>query len=239
MMNDAARRLGMTKSRFNTPNGWPDEGRTYATANDLVVLSRAMMAHHPQLYRRFSGATSFQWRDRTLKSHDPVTGVVPGADGIKTGYTREAGYNFLGSAERGERRLVMVLAKTRSADQRAQAARALLEWGFSAWKTRPLFRNGEIVAAARVQGGAARQVELIADRAVYAVVPRQENPAISLRLVYRGPIRAPIAKGAEVAELEITVAGMEPGRIPLRAASAVATAGPMDRLWNGFMNLIS
>jgi len=239
LMNRWARRLGMTGSRFNTPNGWPDEGKTHVTARDLVKLARAMLARHPQLYRRFSGVKTFQWHDRMLKSHDPVTGVVPGADGIKTGYTREAGYNFLGSAARGDRRLVMVLAGARKHGQRDKAARALLEWGFSAWKTRPLFRSGESIATARVQGGDARRVELIADRAVYAVVAPGTDPKISLKLIYHGPIRAPIAKGEEVAELEIAVEGMAPGRIPLHAASTVATAGPLDRLWNGFMKLIS
>jgi len=239
LMNDAARRLGMTESHYHTPNGWPDEGKTYVSARDLVKLSRAMLTRYPQLYRRYSGHKTFQWHDRLLMSHDPATGVVQGADGIKTGWTRESGYNFLGSAERDGRRLVMVVGGSRSGKERAVAARALLEWGYSAWKARPLFHNGETVATARVQDGNSQSVGLVAGSDIYAVIPRESSAKISLNVVYRGPIEAPVAKGAEVAELVISVEGMDPGRVPLRAAATVRKAGPMDRLWNGLMNLIS
>lgn len=240
LMNDAARRLGMTGSHFHTPNGWPDEGQTYYTARDLVRLSDAMVRRYPQLYHRYSGHKTFAWQGRTLRSHDPTIGVVRGADGIKTGYTREAGYNFVGSAKRDDRRLVMVLAGAKSPGARAQAARTLLEWGFADWKVRPLFARGSTVATAKVQGGDSREVKLLADRDIHVSLPKDEGPAdISLSVHYRGPLRAPVARGAEVAELEIAVRGMAPSRIPLRAASDVRRAGPMDRLWNGFMNLIS
>jgi serine-type D-Ala-D-Ala carboxypeptidase (penicillin-binding protein 5/6) len=239
LMNDAAGRMGLTGSRFHTPSGWPDGGNTQVTAHDLAKISEAMLTRHPRLYRRYAGQKSFVWNGRTLTSHDPVSGVVPGADGIKTGHTHESGYSFLGSAERDGRRLVMVIAGARSIDERARAARAFLEWGYSAWQPRPLFRSGEIVAAARVQGGDSRTVGLVAARDIYAVIPRDGDTGISLKLVYRGPVRAPIAKGAEVAELEIAVEGMRAGRVPLRAAHAVGKAGPMDRLWNGLMKLAS
>jgi len=239
LMNDAARRLRMDGSRFNTPNGWPDEGQTYVTARDLVTLSDNMLKRYPRLYRRYFGQKSLVWHNRTLKNHDPVTGVVPGADGIKTGYTREAGFNFLGSAERDGRRLVMVVAGAKTSDERDKAARAFLEWGFSAWKGRPLFRTGETIGSAQVQGGDSRGVELVAGSDVHAAIPRAGSAKISLKIVYRGPLEAPVSKGAEVAELEIAVEGMEPSRVSLRAAHAVGKAGPMDRLGNGLINLIS
>ena len=109
LMNAQARRLGMEDSHFNTPNGWPDGGKTYVSAADLVKLARALITRHPALYRRYFGQKRMEWHHVTLQSHDPTVGVVAGADGIKTGYTREAGYNFLGSAERRGRRLVMVI----------------------------------------------------------------------------------------------------------------------------------
>jgi serine-type D-Ala-D-Ala carboxypeptidase (penicillin-binding protein 5/6) len=239
LMNEAAQRLNLTGSRFNTSNGWPDGGRTYVTARDLATLSQAMLTRYPGLYRRYAGNKTMVWKGRTLTSRDPVMGVVPGADGIKTGYTREAGYNFLGSAERDGRRLVMVIAGARSEDQRSRAARAFLEWGYSAWRMRPLWKSGDVVGEARVQGGDARSVGLVAPRDLHASLPRDGDEQIALKIVYRGPVHAPIAKGARIAELEIAVDGMEPGRVPLEAAHSVGAAGPMDRLWNGFMNLVS
>ena len=239
LMNAEARRLGMTHSRYATPNGWPDGGRTYVSAGDLVRLSRELLVRHRVGYHRYFGQRRMTWGGRTQQSHDPVTGVVAGADGIKTGFTREAGYNFLGSAERDGRRLVMVVAGAKSEAERAAASRALLEWGFSAWQKRALFGAGEVVASARVQQGDARRVPLRAPAAIHASIPAGTRPGIRLRVVYKGPLVAPVAKGAHVADLEIAVAGMAPSRVPLVAGKAVGTAGPFDRLLNGLMGLLS
>ena len=110
LMNAEARELGMINSYFATPNGWPDAGATYVSARDLVTLGGAMVGRYPELYHRYFGQKQLTWNGRTQLNKDPVTGIVAGADGIKTGHTAEAGYNFLGSAERDGRRLVMVVA---------------------------------------------------------------------------------------------------------------------------------
>lgn len=239
-MGQAAEELGMHDSHFATPSGWPDNGATYVSARDLVTLADAMIERHPAHYRRYFGQKQMQWHDATYYSHDPTVGVVPGADGIKTGHTDEAGYNFLGSAIRGGRRLVMVIAGAKSEDQRMQASRALLEWGFAAWDSRPLFAKGARVGEALVQGGDARQVGLIAARPISQSFAKAGAPGqISLKIVYRGPLQAPLEKGAAVAELEINAAGLPPSRVPLVTAEAVGKAGPLDRLWNGLMGLIS
>jgi D-alanyl-D-alanine carboxypeptidase (penicillin-binding protein 5/6) len=238
MMNREAHRLGMTQSSFATPNGWPDGGMTQVTAQDLVTLASALIRRHPGLYRHYFGQKSMTYDGVTQQNHDPTLGVVAGADGIKTGRTNEAGYNFLGSAERGGRRLVMVIGGSASGPQRAAASRALLEWGFSAWRTRPLFPAGATIGRARVQGGKARSVPLVAAGAVYAAMPRGTTQPVKLTLHYRGPIVAPIARDAPIAELEIDVLGQRPGRIPLYAGRAVSEAGPLDRLLNGLVGLI-
>lgn len=240
MMNAQARRLGMRDSHFHTPNGWPDEGQTWVSARDLVTLGDAMVTRHPVLYRRYFGQPALLWNGRRRENHDPITGVLPGADGIKTGYTREAGFNFLGSAVRDGRRLFVVIAGAPTAEARAGASRALLEWGFAAWRARPLYAPGSIVGKARVQGGAARSVPLRVERAVSAAVPAgQPGKPVSVRIVYQGPLVAPVARGTKVAELEIVVDGTGAGRIPLVAAADVAKAGPLDRLLNGVMGLVS
>lgn len=243
MMNDAARRLGMSRSHFHTPNGWMDEGRTYVTARDLTRLADAMITRYPELYREFSGHKRWYWQGHAgevaMRSHDPTIGVVPGADGIKTGYTREAGFNFLGTAERGGRRLVMVLAGSPTTPVRDAAARALLEWGFGAWTARHLFDKGQPIAQAQVQDGASPSIPLVANREVHATMPSGSSPAIRLIAHYRGPLVAPIRKGDVVGELEIRVQGLAPGRVPLHAGRDVGKAGVLDRLRNGLINLVS
>lgn len=240
-MNDAARRLGMTRSHYNTPNGWMDDGHTYVTASDLVRLADAMITRYPALYREFSGHKHWFWHgqagDVLMRSHDPTVGVVPGADGIKTGYTREAGYNFLGTAERGGRRLVIVLAGSPTTPVRDAAAQALLEWGFSAWSPRHLFDKGQTIAQARVQGGDVLKLPLVANREVHATLPRGSQRAIALTVRYKGALKAPIRKGEQVGELEVRVQGLAPGHVPLYAGRDVAKAGVLDRIRNGLINL--
>jgi D-alanyl-D-alanine carboxypeptidase (penicillin-binding protein 5/6) len=238
LMNAEAARLGMTNSHFATPNGWPDNGATYVSARDMIRLGDAIITRHGDLYRRYFGQKQFTWNNVTQQNHDPTVGVVPGADGIKTGHTNEAGFNFLGSAERDGRRLIMVVGGAKSEDQRTAASRALLEWGFSAWQSRPLFASGAKVGEAMVQDGDMRQVDLVAARSIAATLPNGIGKVAALRIVYLGPLRAPLAKGAEVAELEIQADGMPPSRVPLVTARAVGKAGLLDRLRNGLMGLI-
>lgn len=244
MMNGTARRLGMTGSHFATPNGWPDGGATRVSARDLVVLGDALITRHPLQYRRYFGQKRMTWNGVAQQSHDPTVGVVAGADGIKTGHTNEAGYNFLGSAVRGGRRLIMVVGGARSEAERAAASRALLEWGFAEWHARPLFARGAWVAEARVQNGEAGTVPLVADRAIAFVLPKSWDGGglavrPTIRLSYKGPLVAPIAKGAQVAELQINGGGTPSRRLPLYAAEAVGRAGPFDRLLNGLTGLFS
>lgn len=239
LMNEHARKLGMNDSHFATPSGWPDGGKTYVSARDLGKLAEALITRHPELYRRYFGHKRMTFDGVEQQSHDPTVGVVRGADGIKTGHTDEAGYNFLGSAERDGRRLIMVVGGARSETERAVASRELLEWGFGEWEARPLFSSGRQVASARVQNGAARTVPLVANRAIAVVERRHLGFSPSLRVIYRGPLVAPLAKGTQVAELEIRSGKSAPSRVPLYAGASVGEAGPLDRLVNGIVGLFS
>lgn len=237
-MNRRAASLGMRGSAFHTPNGWPDGGKTYVTARDMVRLARALIQDHPQLYARYFGKTGMDWQGQRFPNHDPFAGVVAGADGIKTGHTREAGYNFLGAVDRGGRRLVLVVGGVPSYAGRAHAARALAEWGYTAWESRPFVRQGQIIATARVQGGAARTVPLALARQFSLTVPKGAAPQITTRVVYDGPVPAPIAKGTALGALEVRIAGQPVHFLPLVAAQGVGTAGPVDRLVNGLLGLV-
>jgi serine-type D-Ala-D-Ala carboxypeptidase (penicillin-binding protein 5/6) len=238
-MNVQAQRLGMKNSHFATPNGWPDRGATFVSAQDLVHLAEALIYRHPKLYHRYFGQTAMDWHGRKLTSHDPFAGVVPGADGIKTGHTFEAGFNFLGSVERDGRRLVLVIAGAQNEDLRAKASRELVEWGYSVWDSRILAGEGARIGTAQVQGGNARTVPLIAPRRFTVAVPKGSSPTITTRIIYHGPLRAPIAKGTLVAELQVEIAGQSPNRLPLSAATSVGKARPLDRLINGLAGLVS
>jgi D-alanyl-D-alanine carboxypeptidase (penicillin-binding protein 5/6) len=234
LMNAEARKLGMTHSHFGTPNGWPDGGATYVSAGDMVKLGEALIERHPGLYHRYFGRKIMAWRGVSEASHDPTVGLVPGADGIKTGHTNESGYSFLGTAIRGDRRIMIVIGGASTEARRALAARELLEWGFAAWEARPLFAQGAVVDQAAVQGGEARAVGLVVQGGLHVTVPRGTRPKVTLTLRYRGPIVAPIAAGANVAELDVALDGRLAAQVQLVAAHQVA----IDRLANGLAGLL-
>ncbi len=233
-MNAKASAIGMRDSRFGTPNGWMDEGRTFTTARDLTTLAQAMITRHPSKYAHFVGAREFEYRGITQPNHDPISGVVDGADGIKTGFTNQAGYGFLGSAKRNGRRLVMVVAASPRAGVRNRAARDFIEWGFSAFESRRLFHQGAQIGFASVQGGDVRSVGLVARRPVRVAVPQGADAAIRLSIRYEGPIKAPVSEGEEVASLHIAINGEEVGSVPLITQHAVLEANAFQRVFNGF-----
>jgi len=234
LMNDNARKLGMTDTHFATPNGWPDEGQTFTTASDLARLAKALIERHPARFRRFIGKRQMRYRDITQSNRDPMIGRVEGADGIKTGYTNEAGFNYLGTAKRGDQRLIVVVAGADRGSDRARAARDLIEWGFGSFDRSILFRKGARVGSARVQDGGSRLVELVAERDVAINFPTGLQASLEATIIYDGPLRAPLVAGQKVATLEINAPGIAPARIALKAGHSVDKAGFFDRIANAF-----
>lgn len=238
-MNRAARAVGMTGSYFSTPNGWPDGGRTFTTANDLAKLAHAIITRHPDKFGYYIGRAGFDYKGIAQVNHDPMIGRVPGADGMKTGFTNESGFSYLGTAQRDGQRLVLVLAGVENGRLRGRLARAYIEWGFTAFGRSRLFAPGAVIGAARVQNGSARTVDLVARGPVAVNLPRGSAAKLAATIHYDGPLRAPLTAGAQVAMLKITAPGMAPASIPLFTANAVDTAGPLDRIVNAIAGLVS
>lgn len=235
LMNANARDLGMRNTHFGSANGFPDGGQTYTTASDLVLLGQAITQEHPGLYRRFFGHRTLRWRDITQGNHDPVTGRVIGADGMKTGYTNEAGFTFLGSAERDGRRLVMVLAGSPTERLRDTASREILEWGFDNFELTTLVEAGTIVGAAEVQDGNAARVNLRLPDDFAVALPVGSTPnRWKVSIVYRGPVQAPISSGEDIARLRLEIDGEIALEAPLEAVVDVPRADPIGRIANAF-----
>jgi len=239
LMNEHAAELGMRDTHFGTPNGWPDEGRTYTSARDLAILAEALVTRYRGLYQRYFGHRGMRYRDIAQDNHDPVTGVVEGADGMKTGFTRQSGYNFLGSAERDGRRLVMVVAAAPSASIRNSTARDLLRWGFDAFESRVILPAKLSVGHVRVQNGDVGKVALRTEGEIRASIPQERTSEVVLSIRYRGPIEAPIAEGQPVAFLRVEIPGQIPHEVPLVAAEPVARANVLERLRNGIVGLLT
>jgi D-alanyl-D-alanine carboxypeptidase (penicillin-binding protein 5/6) len=246
LMNEEAKRIGMTNSHFGNSNGWPDEGATFTTAHDLARLAEATIRETPDLYKKFYTQESFTW-GRTLGGNQPITqgnrnpllGKVAGADGLKTGHTEEAGYGFTGSAEQNGRRLIMVVAGLGSYNQRIDESVKFMNWGFRAWSSQPLFTKGEKVGLAKVQLGGEEEVQLVAPRDLAVTVPAGSTGNIRVKIVYQGPVKAPIRAGQHIADLVVATGDTPPQTMPLIAAAAVEEAGFFGRLWAGLASIFA
>jgi D-alanyl-D-alanine carboxypeptidase (penicillin-binding protein 5/6) len=253
LMNQQAQRLGLKNSHFGTANGWPDAGVTYVTARDLATLAAATIRDYPDLYKEFYAKPNFAW-GKTMgganinqENRDPILGRVAGADGLKTGHTEEAGYGFTGSAEQGGRRLVMVLAGMQSWNERVNQSIALMNWGFQAWRLKPLFAKGKRVDMAEVQGGSSSKVGLVAPRDLAVTVPlgvggilgqRTGGDAPPMKVVYEGPVKAPITAGQHIADLVVSPPGQDQQVLPLVAETDVGEAGFFGRIWASIKALL-
>jgi D-alanyl-D-alanine carboxypeptidase (penicillin-binding protein 5/6) len=245
-MNALAQKIGLTNSRFGTANGWPDNGVTYVSARDLATLARSEIENHYALYKKFYSQPSFTWgktlgsnQDITQQNRNPILGHVPGADGLKTGHTDEAGYGFTGSADQNGRRLIEVVAGLPSWNARVQESTRLIQWGFNAWAAKPLFQAGAKVGSAKVQLGSSSEVTLVAPHNLAVTVPAGlASGATSMKIRYQGPIAAPIAKGDHIADLVVTTPDTPPQIVPLVAGEDVGKAGFFGRIWLGLKSLI-
>ena len=227
-MNDKAREIGMASSTFRNATGWPDpEHRT--TCRDLARLAKRIIADFPEYYSYYN-ERSFRWNDITQENRNPALARVPGADGLKTGHTEEAGYGLTASAKRGERRLILVFNGLPTMRARAEESERLLEWGFREFENVSLFRAGEVVEEVPVHLGDRRTVPLVGARDVVVTLPRQWRRNLQARLRYDAPVAAPVARGRELGRLEVSGQGVPPMSLPLLAGADVNRLGLVPRI---------
>jgi D-alanyl-D-alanine carboxypeptidase (penicillin-binding protein 5/6) len=228
LLNEYGKRLGLKGSTFRNATGWPDPEHLM-TCRDLASLSRHLINDFPEYYGIFN-VRSFQWHGINQENRDPLLGRVAGADGLKTGHTDDGGYGLVGSAKRGERRLITVLNGMTSMRMRAEESERILEWGFREFENVVLFRASDTVEQAPVYLGDRATVPLVGGRDLVLTLPRQWRRNLAVKLRYDGPVPAPIAKGQEIGQLDVSGQGVPPMTLPLYAGADVAKLGVLSRI---------
>jgi D-alanyl-D-alanine carboxypeptidase (penicillin-binding protein 5/6) len=227
-MTERALELGMTDSHFANATGWPDPEQ-HMSAHDLVLLARRIIEHFPDYYAYFA-EEEFTWDGVKQRNRNPLLAMGIGADGLKTGHTEEAGFGLVGSAKRGDRRIVFMVGGLDSAQARAEEAERLANWAFRQFANETLYVKGQILGVADVWIGAAPQVTLTVAEDVIVTLPIGARKQIDARVTWDGPIEAPIAAGQRIATLTIRAPEAEPIEIPVVAAEDVARGGYLTRL---------
>src|SRR6202790_4938502 len=235
-MTKPSRELGMTQSTFANSNGLPDPGNKM-TVRELAKLARYVIRTYPDFYKLF-GEREFTWNKIRQQNRNPLLTSLEGADGLKTGFTKEGGYGMVGSAVQNGLRLIVVVNGLEDPDDRASEAKKMLEWGYRNFEARTLFAAQQPVGYAKVFGGESRTVRLSSPDPIKVMVQKNGTDKLIARVVYTGPVRAPIEAGQKVGVVRIWRGGNVPSQAPVYAPEAVGKGSTMRRAIDGASELV-
>jgi len=227
MMNEYAKRLGMKSSHFVNADGLPAAGH-YTTARDMATLANALVRDFPEDYKLFS-IREFLWNKIKQQNRNGLLERDASVDGMKTGHTESAGYCLVTGAQRDGMRLITVVMGAPSIRGREDASEALLNYGYTFFKTEKVHGAGDAVLKPRVYKSDAQYVTIGTPRDIYVTVARGQAGALktAARLL-KEPLIAPLTRNQAVGELTVTDAA---GEVIARSALVVLKAAPEGGLW--------
>lgn len=218
-MNDRARQLGLPKSTFVNSTGLPADGQR-TTVRELTQLALHIWREYPDLYLYY-GRDDFTWNKIAQKNRNPLLAMSIGADGLAVGLSEEAGYGIVGSVSHDGTRVIAAMSGLASDRERAEEARKLLDWGVRSFQKTEIFASNEMVGEAQVFGGAKSVVMLKAKAPIDVLLPIANRDKLTARIVYQGPISAPVEKGQPVGALRVWIGDTLSQETPLFAAESV------------------
>jgi D-alanyl-D-alanine carboxypeptidase (penicillin-binding protein 5/6) len=236
MMNKRARELGMQKAYFTNSTGLPDPAQK-VTVRELGRLARHVIRTYPDYYRYY-GEHEFTWNRIRQQNRNPLLTMNIGADGLKTGFTNDGGYGLVGSAVQSGLRLIVVVNGLKSAKERGDEAKRILDFGFKGFEARPLFNDGQVVGVAKTFGGSSGRVSLIGKGAISVLVPKNSSERLSAKIVYAGPVPAPVTLGQQVANLNVYRGDNLVLESPLYAAESIDRGNLRQRAFDAATELV-
>lgn len=228
LMNEYARRLGMSNTHFDDSTGLPSPTH-YTTAHDLALLASALLRDYPQYYHWFS-MRSFVWNNIRQENRNGLLGNDPTVDGMKTGHTDAAGFCLVTSAKRGNMRLIAVVLDSPSIKARETASAALLNYGFTFYESIDVERAGTTVLRPRVYKSSDQYYPVGPSRDVSIVIPRDEAGSIQTTALVDPRLVAPLSTTTPVGQLQIVVGGHPVQSVPLYPIRNIPQGGLWSRL---------
>ena len=225
-MNAKADEIGLKHSTFRNSTGLPDPNHKMSV-RDIAMLARYIIINHPDYFPIY-GERSFTWNEITQPNRNPLLVDYPGADGMKTGFTKEAGYGLVGTVQRDGRRLIMVIAGLPSIDERKSEAEKLFDWGLSKFRAIEVYSDGDRVGQARVWGGKADWVDLVTKGSFSVALTKEERKTAEVKLSYKGPLLAPVRAGDQVGTVKVFIEGRAIAELPVMTSESVEA---VDSMW--------
>ena len=201
MMNDRAQELGLSSSHFVNATGLPQNGQ-YTTASDIIRLSRHIAITYPKYFKLYS-EPEITWSKITQRNKNPLLTMDLGADGLANAYSESSGFSISAAIRKNNRQLFLTLNGIQKEKDRPAEAAKLLNWGMSAFNFKQVFEKDEVVGYARVFGGEKSTVPLKVKEPVDILINIEKPPIISAKIIYHGPLDAPILPNTEVGKLQI------------------------------------
>jgi serine-type D-Ala-D-Ala carboxypeptidase (penicillin-binding protein 5/6) len=235
VMTKRAREIGLARSTFANSNGLPDPGNKM-TVRELAALARHIILTYPEFYKLF-GEKEFTWNKIRQQNRNPLLNSLDGADGLKTGFTKEGGYGMVGSAVQNGVRLIVAINGLEDPEDRASEAKKMLEWGFRNFEVRTVFAENQTIGYAKVFGGDSRSVALASHEPVKVMVQKNGNDKLIARVVYSGPVHAPFEAGQKVGVVKVWRGGNVAVETPVFTAEPVGRGSTIRRAFDGVAEL--
>jgi D-alanyl-D-alanine carboxypeptidase (penicillin-binding protein 5/6) len=235
MMTKRARELGLARSTFANSNGLPDPGNKM-TVRELGILARYIVQTYPEFYKLF-GEKEFTWNKIKQQNRNPLLNSLEGADGLKTGFTKDGGYGMVGSAAQNGVRLIVAINGLDDPDDRATEAKKMLEWGFRNFEARTVFAADQTIGYAKVFGGDSRSVPLASREPVKVMVQKNGSDKLIARIVYSGPVRAPVEAGQKIGAIKVWRGSNVAVETPIYAKEAIGRGSTIRRAIDGASEL--
>ncbi|MBT3549279.1 MAG: D-alanyl-D-alanine carboxypeptidase [Gammaproteobacteria bacterium] len=204
-MNQMADSLGMHNTNYANSTGLPNES-LYTTARDISILARALIKNFPIEYKLYS-QKEYVFNDIKQYSRNKLLYLDDSVDGIKTGFTKKAGYCLATSAKRGSRRLISIVLGAKSPDQRTKASKSLLEYGFRFYETHKLFSSNQELTQARVFSGDKDYISLGVKDSSYITIPRRQIKNVKKKFIIDQNLTAPVSENEAIGYVAIELEG--------------------------------
>ncbi|MDN2481785.1 serine hydrolase [Vibrio agarivorans] len=238
LMNGWAQHLGMTNSHYGNVHGL-DNPELYSTPYDLALLGQALIRDVPEEYRVYSNK-SFTYNGITQHNRNGLLwDKNMNVDGIKTGYTSNAGYNLVSSATQGEMRLIAVVMGTKNPDARKSESKKLLSYGFRFFETVAPNTAGEVFATEKVWMADKPTINLGVDEDTFVTLPRGSADQLTANFVLDQELQAPIEKGQKVGTLYYDLEGENIAQYSLVALESVQEGSLFSRMWDYIVMLVN
>jgi D-alanyl-D-alanine carboxypeptidase (penicillin-binding protein 5/6) len=236
LMNQKGKELGLEHSNFRNATGWPDPDHRMC-ARDIAVVARRLIQDFPEYYK-YDAEKSFKYNKIDQENRNPL--VQKGlADGLKTGHTEEAGYGLVASAQRGGRRIILMVNGLTSMRQRSEESERLLEWAFREFENVTLFTAGDTVEQVPVWLGTSATVPLVGGRDLVVTMPRGWRSKAKINVAYDTPIRAPVQRGTSLGRLTVAGPGVPDLDMELLAGADVPRLGLPGRAAAALSRLVT